>query len=87
MSNTKKKRNKEKSKELPYFLLLPLLRSLHYNEFFYFLFHDSRSDTVHNTSKLQTIKGRYDGAMEMKSKLYLRIILLINYIMDKNLFM
>ena len=37
--------------------------------------------------KLQKTQGRYDGAMEMKSKLYLRIILLINYMMDKNLFM
>ena len=37
-------------------------------------------------SKLQTTQGRYDGAMEMKSKLYLRIILLINYMMEENLF-
>ena len=37
-------------------------------------------------SKLQTTQGRYDGAMEMSSKLYLRIILLINYIMEENLF-
>ena len=32
-------------------------------------------------SKLQTTQGRYDGAMEMKSKIYLQIILLINYMM------
>ena len=37
-------------------------------------------------SKLQATQGRYDGAMEMKSKLYLRIILLINYMMEENLF-
>ena len=37
-------------------------------------------------SKLQTTQGPYDGAMEMKSKLYLRIILLINYMMEENLF-
>ena len=37
-------------------------------------------------SKLQTTQGRYDGAMEMKSKLYLRIILIINYMMKENLF-
>ena len=30
-------------------------------------------------SKLQTTQGRYDGAMEMKSKIDLQIILLINY--------
>ena len=36
-------------------------------------------------SKLQTTQGRYDGAMEMKRKLYLRIILLINYVMKENL--
>ena len=34
-------------------------------------------------SKLQ---GRYDGAMEIKRKLYLRIILLINYMIEENLF-
>ena len=37
-------------------------------------------------SKLQTTQARHDGVMEMKSKLYLRIILLINYIMEENLF-
>ena len=37
-------------------------------------------------SKLQTAQGRYDGAMEMKSKLYLRILLLIYYMMEENLF-
>ena len=37
-------------------------------------------------SKLQTTQGRYNGAMEMKSKLYLRIIVLINYKMKENLF-
>ena len=37
-------------------------------------------------SKLQVTQGRHDGAMEAKSKLYLRIILLINYIMEENLF-
>ena len=36
--------------------------------------------------KLQKTKGRYAGAMEMKIKLYLRIILLINYIVEENLF-
>ena len=36
--------------------------------------------------KLQKTQGRYAGAMEMKSKLYLRIILLINYMMEENLF-
>ena len=35
---------------------------------------------------LQKTQGRYAGAMEMESKLYLRIILLINYMMEKNLF-
>ena len=37
-------------------------------------------------SKLQTTQGRYDGAMEIKRKLYLRIILLINYMIEENLF-
>ena len=37
-------------------------------------------------SKLQTTQGRYDGAMEIKRKLYLRIILLINNIIQENLF-
>ena len=36
--------------------------------------------------KLQQTQGRYAGAMEMKSKLYLRIILLINYMMEENQF-
>ena len=36
--------------------------------------------------KLQTTQGRYDGAIEMKSKLYLQIILLINYMTEENLF-
>ena len=36
--------------------------------------------------KLQKTQGRYDGVMEMKSKLYFRIILLINYMMEENLF-
>ena len=36
--------------------------------------------------KLQKTQGRYAGAMEMKSKLYLRIILLINYMIEENLF-
>ena len=36
--------------------------------------------------KLQKTQGRYAGAMEMKSKLYLRIVLLINYMMEENLF-
>ena len=36
--------------------------------------------------KLQKTQGRYAGAMEMKSKLYLQIILLINYMMEENLF-
>ena len=36
--------------------------------------------------KLQKTQGRYAGTMEMKSKLYLRIILLINYMMEENLF-
>ena len=40
----------------------------------------------HTMSKLQTTQVRYGGAMEMKSKLYLRIILLINYMMEENLF-
>ena len=35
--------------------------------------------------KLQTTQGRYDGVMEMKIRLYLRIILLINYMMAENL--
>ena len=52
----------------------------------YFLFHDLRSNTLHAMSKLQTTQGRYDGAMVMKSKLYLQITLLINYMMKKNLF-
>ena len=36
--------------------------------------------------KLQKTQGRYAGAMEMTSRLYLRIILLINYMMEENLF-
>ena len=62
-----------------------LSNGLHYNEFF-FLFHDWRSNIVHTMPKLQKTQGRYAGAMEMKSKLYLRIILLINYMMEENLF-
>ena len=63
-----------------------LSNGLHYNEFF-FLFHDWRSNIVHTMPKLQKTQGRYAGAMEMKSKLYLRIILLINYMMEENLFL
>ena len=37
-------------------------------------------------SKLQTTQGRYDGTMETKRKLYLRIILLIHYMTEENLF-
>ena len=37
-------------------------------------------------SKLQTKQGRYDGVMDIKRKLYLRIILLINYMIEENLF-
>ena len=37
-------------------------------------------------SKIQTTQERYDGAMELKRKLYLRIILLINYMTEENLF-
>ena len=37
-------------------------------------------------SKLQTTLGRYDGAIELNIKLYLRIVLLINYMMEENLF-
>ena len=37
-------------------------------------------------SKLQTTQGRYDGATEIKRKLYLQIIFLINYMIEKNLF-
>ena len=36
--------------------------------------------------EVKTTQGRYDGAMEMKRKLYLRIILLINYMIEENLF-
>ena len=36
--------------------------------------------------KLQTTQGQYDRAIEMKSKLYLQIILLINYMTEENLF-
>ena len=34
---------------------------------------------VHTMSKLQTTQGRFDGAIEVNIKLYLRIVLLINY--------
>ena len=37
-------------------------------------------------SKIQTTQERYDGAMEIKWKLDLRIILLINYMTEENLF-
>ena len=37
----------------------------------------------HGTHDIRQSKG---DTMEMKSKLYLRIILLINYIMEENLF-
>ena len=37
-------------------------------------------------SKLQTTQGRYVGAMEIKGKLHLRIILLINYTIEENMF-
>ena len=37
---------------------------LHYNEFFYFVFHDLGSNTVHKISKSQTKQGRYDGDEE-----------------------
>ena len=33
-------------------------------------------------TKISKLQGRYDGAMELKSKLYLCIILLINYIVE-----
>ena len=36
--------------------------------------------------KLQKTQRRYAGGMEMTSRLYLRIILLINYMMEENLF-
>ena len=51
-----------------------------------FFFYDWRSNTVHTMSKLQTTQERYGGAMEMKRKLYLWIMLLINYIIAENLF-
>ena len=81
---SKKKGKKERKKYLISFYFLYCV-GLHYNDFF-FLFHDWRSNTVHTMPKLQITQGRYDGAMEMKSKLYLRIILLINYMMEENLF-
>ena len=37
-------------------------------------------------SKLQTTQGEHDEVMEMKSKLYLRITLLINYMVEKIMF-
>ena len=43
------------------------------------------SNTVHTMLKLTT-QGRYDGVTEIKRKLYLRIILLINYMTEENLF-
>ena len=51
------KRKKERKKES---VLFPIL-VLHYNELFYFIFHDSWSNTVHTISKLQTTQGQYDG--------------------------
>ena len=36
--------------------------------------------------KLQITQGRNDGAIEIKIKLYLQIILLINYMAEENLF-
>ena len=41
---------------------------------------------VHTMSKLQTTQGRFDGAIEVNIKLYLRIVLLINDMMEENLF-
>ena len=37
-------------------------------------------------SRLRISQGRYDGAIEMKRKLYSQIILLINYMTEENLF-
>ena len=57
---------------------------LHFDGFFqFFFFYDSWSNTVYTILKLQQHKG---DTMKMKSKLYLRITLLINYIMEVNLF-
>ena len=41
---------------------------------------------VHTMLKLQSTQGQYEGAMEIKRKLYLRIILLTNYMIEENLF-
>ena len=84
LSNVKKKK-KERKEEVSYSLLFPLLGWCTHNELF-FLFDDWRSKTVHSMSKLQTTLERYDGAMDVKRKLYLQIILLLNYIIEQNLF-
>ena len=54
------------------------------NSFFFFMFDEATSYT--RCQSYKKTQGRYAGAMEMKSKLYLRIILLINYMMEENLF-
>ena len=54
------------------------------NSFFFFMVGEATSYTRCRSYK--KTQGRYAGAMEMKSKLYLRIILLINYMMEENLF-
>ena len=72
--------SKRKKKERRVFFLV---LDLHYNEFFIFFF------MIHEAIwyiRYQSYRQRKDDTTEKKSKLYLRIILLINYMMEKNLF-
>ena len=52
----KKKKRKERKKEAP----IPFTRFTLCNKSFYFLFHDSWSNTVYTILKLHTAQGRYD---------------------------
>ena len=56
------------------------------NSFLFFMIDEEhRTHDAEVTKNTRTISWS-DGAMEMKRKLYLRIILLSNYMMEENLF-
>ena len=76
----KKNREKKRKKETPY--SLDKLR-LSFNDFFFFLFHDSWRNMVYTMLSYRQQQG---DTMQMKSNFFLRIMLLINYMMEENLF-
>ena len=77
---SKKKRKKERKKDVSYSLYQS---GLHYNELFsfFFMIHEATRYTRH-----QSYKQHEGDAMEINSNLYLRITLIINYMMEENLF-